>query len=94
MDSVAAVATGDDEYLAPFQYLDLGILAYTGRYSALAQLQLTPSEATRIKANGTFGFGLWRSLYLAKQTSVRNQMLVFFDWAKAQMFGRDITLIE
>ena len=93
-DAIASVATGDDVYLAPFQYLDLGILAYTGRYSALAQIQLTPSEAGRLKANGRVGFGLWRSLYLAKQTSVRNQVLVFFDWAKAQMFGRDITLID
>jgi NADH dehydrogenase FAD-containing subunit len=93
-DKIASMATKDDEYLAPFQYLDLGVLAYTGRYSALAQLQLTPAEQTRIKATGGIGFGLWRSLYLAKQTSIRNQLLVFFDWIKARTFGRDITLIE
>lgn len=94
VDSVATIATGDKDYLAPFQYLDLGVLAYTGRFSALAQLQMTPAESSRIKASGSVGYGLWRSIYLAKQTSLRNQMLVFFDWAKARTFGRDITLIE
>ena len=93
-DAIASLAIQDDEYLAPFQYLDMGVLAYTGSYSALAQIQLTPSEATRMKASGSIGFGLWRSLYLAKQTSVRNQMLVFLDWFKARAFGRDITLID
>ena len=93
-DVVATMATGDKDYLAPFQYLDLGILAYTGRFSALAQLQLTPAESTRVKVSGGAGFGLWRSIYLAKQTSRRNQLLVFFDWTKAKLFGRDITLID
>lgn len=93
-DTIATIATGDIDYLAPFQYLDLGILAYTGRFTALAQLQLTPAQSTRVKVSGRAGFGLWRSIYLAKQTSMRNQFLVFFDWTKAKLFGRDITLIE
>lgn len=93
-DAITRLSTGDSEYLAPFQFLDLGILAYTGRFSALAQLQLTPEEDSRVKVSGKVGFGLWRSIYLAKQTSVRNQMLVFFDWIKAKLFGRDITLIQ
>jgi len=93
-DAVATMANGEEEYLAPFQYLDLGVLAYTGRYSALAQLQMTPKDSSRVKVSGKAGYGLWRSIYLAKQTSFRNQMLVFFDWTKARLFGRDITLID
>ncbi|KAL3922076.1 MAG: hypothetical protein SGILL_002398 [Bacillariaceae sp.] len=93
-DKVAALATGENEYLAPFQYLDLGILAYTGHRSALAQIQVTPSENTRIKSKGALGFSLWRSIYLVKQSSVRNQMLIAFDWTKSRLFGRDITRIE
>lgn len=93
-DAVASMATGDREYLAPFQYLDLGILAYTGRFSALAQVQMTPADFTKIKASGSIGYGLWRSIYLAKQTSGRNQLLVFFDWTKTRLFGRDIALVE
>jgi NADH dehydrogenase FAD-containing subunit len=93
-DHVASIATGEYEYLAPFQYLDLGILAYTGHYSALAQVQMTPSKASQIRSKGRLGFGLWRSIYLAKQTSFRNQLQVAFDWTKAQVFGRDITRLE
>jgi NADH dehydrogenase FAD-containing subunit len=93
-DKIASLGTGENEYLAPFQYLDLGILAYTGHSSALAQLQITPSEKTRIKSQGRVGFGLWRSIYLVKQSSLRNQMLISFDWVKSHLFGRDITRIE
>jgi NADH dehydrogenase FAD-containing subunit len=93
-DTISAMSTGENEYVAPFQYLDLGILAYTGKFSALAQLQLSPDKDSSFKAKGTLGFSLWRSIYLAKQTSGRNQMLVFFDWMKSQLFGRDTALIE
>lgn len=93
-DRIASLATGENEYLAPFQYLDLGIMAYTGHYSALAQVQITPSKETQIRSKGRIGFGLWRGIYLAKQTSVKNQMQVAFDWTRAQLFGRDITRIE
>lgn len=90
-EKVSSIATGTDEYAAPFQFLNLGILAYTGGGSALAQLQVTPSDKTRVKGTGKVGFGLWRSVYLSKQVSWRNRVLVFVDWAKTQAFGRDIT---
>jgi NADH dehydrogenase FAD-containing subunit len=93
-DKIAAFAMGEGEYLAPFQYLDLGILAYTGHQSALAQIQMTPAKESRIKTKGKVGFGLWRTIYLMKQTSPRNQMNVVFDWTKSQLFGRDITRLD
>ena len=68
-----------------------GILAYTGGGSALAQLQVTPSDEGRVKGKGKLGFGLWRSVYLSKQVSWRNRLLVFLDWGKTSVFGRDIT---
>jgi NADH dehydrogenase FAD-containing subunit len=71
--------------------LNLVILAYTGGGVALAQLQLTPDEKGMVKGKGKIGFGLWRSVYLSKQVSWRNRTLVFLDWAKTQVFGRDIT---
>ena len=43
-DAVASLATGDWEYAYPFQFLDLGILAYTGKSSALAQVKAAPAE--------------------------------------------------
>ena len=91
MDSVAALAMNNDKYLAPFQFLDLGILAFTGGLSALAQVQM---DEKRLTAKGHVGFGLWRSVYFMKQVSMRNRALVFFDWMKQRLFGRDITLID
>lgn len=90
-EKIAAFAIQADDFAAPFQFLNLGILAYTGGGSALAQLQLTPAEQARVKGTGKIGFGLWRSVYLSKQVSWRNRILVFLDWSKTQVFGRDIT---
>jgi len=90
-EQIAAFAIQADDIAAPFQFLNLGILAYTGGGSALAQLQLTPDEKGRVKGTGKIGFGLWRSVYLSKQVSWRNRVLVFLDWGKAKVFGRDIT---
>lgn len=92
-EKIAKFACQADGFAAPFQFLNLGILAYTGDDSALAQLQLTPAEQSRFKTTGKLGFGLWRSIYLAKQVSWRNRVLVFLDWAKTKIFGRDITRI-
>lgn len=92
-ERITSFACQDEEYAAPFQFLNLGILAYTGSGSALAQLQLAPEEDKRIMGTGKIGFGLWRSVYLSKQVSSRNRILVFFDWVKVQIFGRDITRI-
>ena len=93
-DTVASLATGDWEYAYPFQFLDLGILAYTGKSSALAQVKAAPAENAKVKLRGNIGFAVWRSVYMAKSPSMRNRMLLAFDWAKAKLFGRDITLID
>ncbi|KAJ1487517.1 hypothetical protein T484DRAFT_1786414 [Baffinella frigidus] len=94
----------------PFQFLNLGILAYTGGNSALAQeqpdelkVQLDDLKVTDqagavqlddVKVTdqaGAVGWLAWRSVYLAKQVSWKNQVSVLFDWAKTSLFGRDIT---
>mmetsp|Transcript_15989 Transcript_15989/g.22782 ORF Transcript_15989/g.22782 Transcript_15989/m.22782 type:complete len:658 (-) Transcript_15989:363-2336(-) len=93
-EKITSFACQSDEMAAPFQFLNLGILAYTGDGSALAQLQLDPTEKGRVKSKGKIGFGLWRSVYLSKQVSWKNRILVFVDWTKAQVFGRDITRID
>jgi len=89
-ESIAALVTRSDEYAKPFQFLNLGILAYTGGNSALAQISPAPN-APPIKGSGKVGNALWRSVYLSKQVSVRNRVLVLNDWIKRQVFGRDIT---
>jgi len=90
-EMITSFATQSDRIAAPFQFLDLGILAYTGGGSALAQLQVMPTQSGKIKGKGKVGFGLWRSVYLTKQISLRNRVLVALDWTKTKLFGRDIT---
>lgn len=89
-ESIASLVTRSDTYAKPFQFLNLGILAYTGGNSALAQIAPAPN-APPIKGSGKVGNALWRSVYLSKQVSVRNRVLVLNDWIKRQVFGRDIT---
>ena len=91
---ISGFAINDREIAAPFQFLNLGILAYTGGGSALAQLQVAPGEKGSVKGKGKIGFGLWRSVYLSKQVSWRNRVLVATDWVKAICFGRDITRLS
>jgi len=89
-ESIASFAAQADDYAKPFQFLNLGILAYTGGGSALAQVQVAP-DFKNIQGKGRLGNALWRSVYLTKQVSWRNRLLVLNDWAKRKMFGRDIT---
>uniref|UniRef100_A0A6S8C9L8 NADH:ubiquinone reductase (non-electrogenic) n=1 Tax=Aureoumbra lagunensis TaxID=44058 RepID=A0A6S8C9L8_9STRA len=69
----------------PFQFLDLGALTYIGDSKALAQLP------AGIKGQGGVAFALWRSVYIAKQMSLRNRLLIFGDWVRGRFFGRDLT---
>lgn len=91
-ESIAGFATQSAEYARPFQFLNLGILAYTGGGSALAQVALAP-DAPAVKGKGAFGNALWRSVYLSKQVSWRNRLLVLNDWIRRNLFGRDITRV-
>jgi len=89
-DAIAAFASNNYEYAKPFQFLNLGILAYTGGGSALAQVTPVPDGAS-VQGKGKLGNALWRSVYLTKQVSWRNRLLVMNDWTKRRLFGRDIT---
>jgi len=75
----------------PFNFLNLGILAYVGRSEALVQIAVGGGDNKKVKGAGQAGFALWRSVYLSKQYSLRNRILVAVDWAKARAFGRDLS---
>lgn len=68
----------------PFIYKHLGMLAYIGSNRALADLPL-------IKGKGFSTWLFWRSAYLTKLVSLKNKMLVLFDWLKTFIFGRDVS---
>ncbi|KAG2487513.1 hypothetical protein HYH03_013931 [Edaphochlamys debaryana] len=74
----------------PFEFLNLGMMAYVGNNRALTQVEAF--DVLNLKMFGTFAFLLWKSVYITKQVSFRNRVLILFDWLKARMFGRDISL--
>ena len=74
-------------FAKPFQFLNLGILAYVGASEALAQVAV---DEQQILGSGPIGYLLWRGIYWSKQVSWRNRLLVAVDWAKGRLFGRDI----
>lgn len=84
---LTAKADPNLEYAKPFQFLNLGVLAYIGAAEALAQVNV---DEKVLFGNGAFGFLIWRGIYWFKQVSWRNRILVTFDWVKASFFGRDI----
>jgi NADH:ubiquinone reductase (non-electrogenic) len=95
--ATAQVAQQEGRYLAgqlnrmakgkpaePFQYKNLGMLAYIGGNRALADL---PS----VKGRGFTTWLFWRSVYLTRLVSMKNKILVIFDWLKTRIFGRDVS---
>lgn len=72
-----------------FNFLSLGLLAYVGQEEALNQVMV--GNVPLFNYSGKVAFALWRSVYLAKQASSRNQALIAFDWLRTESFGRDIT---
>ena len=75
------------EYAKPFQFLNLGVLAYLGASTALAQVSV---DEKLILGSGPIGFLLWRGIYWGKQVSWRNRILITLDWLRIRIFGRDI----
>ncbi len=73
----------------PFEFLNLGQLAYIGGGEALSQVQLGDNRI--FNQAGSIGFLLWRSVYVVKQVSTKTRLLVLFDWFKTKIFGRDVT---
>ena len=70
--------------IKPFKYKDLGMLAYIGSHKALA-------NTTQYKGSGFATWIFWRSVYITKLVSLKNKILVLFDWFKTFVFGRDVS---
>ncbi|MBI4418971.1 MAG: FAD-dependent oxidoreductase [Ignavibacteriales bacterium] len=68
----------------PFRYKSYGMLAYIGEGKALADLE-------SVKGRGFAAWVFWRSVYITRLVSVKNKILVLFDWMKTFIFGRDIS---
>lgn len=99
LPATAQVAQQQGKYLAaalrervgageppPFRFRPFGMLAYVGAGRALADLP-------HAKWSGRTAWLFWRSVYLTKLVSFSNKVKVLFDWAKARLFGRDLSRI-
>lgn len=72
----------------PFEFLNLGIMASVGDDKAVAQVEAFDNK---LDVWGSPAYLLWRSVYITKQVSLRNRVLILFDWLKAKVFGRDLS---
>lgn len=68
----------------PFKFSDFGMLAYVGSHKALANMP-------QYKGSGFTTWLFWRSVYITKLVSLKNKILVLFDWFKTFLFGRDVS---
>jgi NADH:ubiquinone reductase (non-electrogenic) len=68
----------------PFDYKSMGMLAYIGSHKALA-------DTPQFKGTGFKSWLFWRSVYITKLVSLKNKILVLFDWFKNFLFGRDVS---
>ncbi|QLG72109.1 hypothetical protein HG535_0C04630 [Zygotorulaspora mrakii] len=73
----------DETACKPFRYVHLGSLAYIGN-SAVFDL---PGYSF---VGGLVAMYLWRGVYFAQTVSLRTRVLLFMDWLKRGLFGRDI----
>ena len=73
----------------PFEFLNLGQLAYLGGGQALNQVSF--GDNNLFDQIGDSAFLLWRSVYIVKQVSTKSRLLVLFDWFSTKIFGRDVT---
>lgn len=99
--AIAQVAAQQGSYLAkqfndeaqgkrvdlPFRYHHFGSFAYIGAERAVGEVS---SWGEKLSLTGYGSWWLWRSVYLSKQVSYKNMMMVASDWTRTSIFGRDI----
>lgn len=73
----------DDAVYKPFSYHHLGSLAYVSNAAVF-------DFGGRSYFGGIIAMYLWRGVYFAQSVSFRTRALLFFDWLKRGLFGRDL----
>lgn len=74
--------------MGPFEYSHQGSLAYIGSEKAVADISWVTGN---LASGGQLTYLFWRSAYLSMCFSTRNRVLVFMDWVKSYIFGRDVS---
>ncbi|KAI9222114.1 pyridine nucleotide-disulfide oxidoreductase-domain-containing protein [Blastocladiella britannica] len=73
-----------------FTYSHRATLAYIGGERGVSDVEL-PIIGKMISVSGYQSYLFWRSAYLSNLFTMRNKVLVAFDWTKEKLFGRDIS---
>lgn len=76
-----------EKALPEFVYNYRGSLAYIGSEKAVADVAV--GSWSNVAAGGNLTYLFWRSAYVMMCLSIKNQVLVCFDWIKVYLFGRD-----
>ena len=76
----------------PFEFKDVGALAYIGGWRAIARLQVIGDK--NVNRKGVLAWLIWRSAYMTMSVSWRNKVLIPIYWFLAWCFGRDISHIK
>ncbi|UZJ52939.1 hypothetical protein CBS101457_002259 [Exobasidium rhododendri] len=78
----------DEEVSKPFEYQNLGSLAYIGNAAAFDLPLPGPLQSF---AGGLVAMYAWRSFYLSEAVSLRMRALLFSDYIRRGLFGRDLS---
>jgi len=74
-----------------FSYMNRGAMAGMGFGGGVADLTKTDMPLPKVATSGVAAFLMWRSVYLTKQVSYTNMILIPMYWFKSFVFGRDIS---
>lgn len=86
----------------PFRFFSLGSMAFLGESKGIYDGSSAGEPRTASKSSnqqnlsppgvrGILAVLLWRFAYWGRQTSIVNKILIPVHWAKAYVFGRDIS---
>lgn len=78
-----------EKTLPEFVYNYRGSLAYIGSEKAVADVAV--GSWSNVSAGGNLTYLFWRSAYVMMCLSIKNQVLICFDWIKVYFFGRDFS---
>ncbi|MPM85613.1 hypothetical protein SDC9_132694 [bioreactor metagenome] len=68
----------EEKDLTPYEYNDLGMMATIGKHKAVVEFPF-------LKFKGPIAWYVWMFLHLMLILSVRNKLVIFFNWAWSYM---------
>lgn len=87
LNSSSSTSKLSDDY-PPFEHNNKGVLAYLGGTTAVYG---APKGLPKL--TGFLGYFTWRSAYWSMQLSMRNRVMLAWNWTSNAMFGRDLTRV-